>query len=297
MYEARRRRSEWPDSVRYDPEAQEIDEENGEWILCRTCAAYFERTHKGRKPNDARGFKVKMNGKYQEAAWVMHKNRVVAHRATIKTIEQEQRRRESKVEIEPRRILRKRLRVLCSKEKDEKEIVDGEKGVERGRNMSKLRTTFVHLPTGGWRCPGIVPDDFYRDHVELVHAFAKYYVGTYRANIVRDMRSDKVMLFSHDCENQVVHRDMLGVPDACERCYSMWLHNDSFKRVLKNMDRYTLVEDILRHSWSLTTEEVIVLSKFNDSSDTNLNLEGRKLKQAAITAVQHFGAFSKSLSQ
>lgn len=49
----------------------------------------------------------------------------------------------------------------------------------------------VHLPTTGWRCPGIVPDAFYREHMELVHAFAKYYVGSYRVNVVRDLRSDK----------------------------------------------------------------------------------------------------------
>ncbi|KAG6612581.1 uncharacterized protein IUM83_03100 [Phytophthora cinnamomi] len=79
-YEARRRRSEWPGSVRQDPEIKELDEENGEWVLCRTCAEHYERTRRGRKPNDPKGFKVKMNGRFQEAAWAMHKSRVVAHR-------------------------------------------------------------------------------------------------------------------------------------------------------------------------------------------------------------------------
>ncbi|RLN63328.1 hypothetical protein BBJ29_008553 [Phytophthora kernoviae] len=76
----RRRRAEWPVSVRLDPEVKAVDEENGEWILCRTCAEHYDRTHRGRKPNDPDGFKVKMNGKFQEAAWTMHKSRVVSHR-------------------------------------------------------------------------------------------------------------------------------------------------------------------------------------------------------------------------
>jgi hypothetical protein len=42
-YEARRRRSEWPQSVREDPEVKGLDEENGEWVLCRTCAEHYER--------------------------------------------------------------------------------------------------------------------------------------------------------------------------------------------------------------------------------------------------------------
>lgn len=49
----------------------------------------------------------------------------------------------------------------------------------------------MHLPRSGWRCPGIVPDGFYHKHADLVHAFAKFYVGSYRVNIVRDIRSDK----------------------------------------------------------------------------------------------------------
>ncbi|EEY58418.1 uncharacterized protein PITG_01084 [Phytophthora infestans T30-4] len=263
-YEARRRRTEWPDSVRQDSEIKELDEENGEWIICRTCAEHYERTQRGRKPNDPKGFKVKMNGKFQEAAWVMHKSRVVAHNGTsdMTTPEEEERRREIEMEIEAQRILPKRRRVV---------------------------SMLVHLPTTGWRCPGIVPDAFYRENVELVHAFAKYYVGTYRVNVVRDLRSDKVMLFSHDCENRIVHRERPGQPDSCERCYSVWLHNKSFKRILKKMDRYTLIEEILRHSWRMSAEELSVLSRFKHSSDMNLNLEGRKLKQAAMAAVQHFG--------
>lgn len=42
-YEARRRRTEWPDSVRQDPEVKELDEENGEWVVCSTCAEHYER--------------------------------------------------------------------------------------------------------------------------------------------------------------------------------------------------------------------------------------------------------------
>lgn len=57
------------------------------------------------------------------------------------------------------------------------------------------------------------------------------------------------MLYSHDCENEVVHRERPGQPDSCERCYAVWLDNKSFKRILKKMDRYVLVEDILRRSW------------------------------------------------
>ncbi|POM73283.1 hypothetical protein PHPALM_9885 [Phytophthora palmivora] len=292
-YEARRRRSEWPESVRQDPEVKELDEENGEWVLCRTCTEHYERTHKGRKPNDPKGFKVKMNGKFQEAAWVMHKSRVMAHRGISETAtetpEEEsrlERRREIEAEFEARRIVPKRRRITSSEE-------------EEGSNKDETEprpVDLVHLPTTGWRCPGIIPDTFYREHVELVHAFAKYYVGSYRVNVVRDLRSDKVMLFSHDCENQIVHRERSRQPDSCERCYSVWLHNKSFKRILKKMDRYTLVEDILRHSWSLSVDELSVLSKFKHSSDMNLNLEGRKLKQAAMAVVQHFNGSAKCSS-
>ncbi|KAK1936688.1 hypothetical protein P3T76_010123 [Phytophthora citrophthora] len=314
MLPARRRRSEWPESVRQDPEIKELDEEKGEWVLCRTCAENYERTQSGRKPNDPRGFKVKMNGKFQEAAWVMHKSRVVAHRDTseMATAALEERRREIELEFETQQILPKRPRV-AGEEEDGEPLESGDEGVEREHSTAKL----VHLPTTGWRCPGIVPDAFYRQNVELVHAFAKYYVGTYRVNVVRDLRSDKMMLFSHDCENEVVHRGRAGQADSCERCYSVWMHNKSFKRILKKMDRYTLVEDILRHSWryrrlqlcshycswsflsfllSITPEELSVLSKFKHSSDTNLNLEGRRLKQAAMAVVQHFSGSIKSAS-
>ncbi|KAG2781572.1 hypothetical protein PC129_g4077 [Phytophthora cactorum] len=298
-YEARRRRTEWTASVRQDPEIEELDEANGEWVLCRTCAEHYERTRRGRKPNDPKGFKVKMNGRFQEAAWVMHKSRVVAHRGTsemgTETPEEEERRREIELELEARRILLKRRRVASSEEGAEEETVEMENREER-QVEEPSAAQLVHLPTTGWRCPGIVPDAFYRDNVELVHAFAKYYVGTYRVNVVRDLRSDKVMLFSHDCENQIVHRERLGQPDSCERCYSVWMHNKSFKRILKKMDRYALVEEILRHSWSMSAEELAVLSKFKHSSDTNLNLEGRKLKQAAMAAVQHFCGPAKNFS-
>ncbi len=42
-YEARRRRTEWIGSVRHDVEIAALDEENGEWILCATCADHFRR--------------------------------------------------------------------------------------------------------------------------------------------------------------------------------------------------------------------------------------------------------------
>ncbi|KUF99280.1 Mitochondrial 2-oxodicarboxylate carrier 2 [Phytophthora nicotianae] len=173
-----------------------------------------------------------MNGRFQEAAWVMHKSRVVAHRGTpdmtTETSEEEERRREVEMQFEVRRILPKRRRV-GSTEEGEEEGVEVENREERQVDEPSACATLIHLPTTGWRCPGIVPDAFYRENVELVHAFAKYYVGTYRVNVVRDLRSDNV-----------------------------------------------------------SADELSVLSKFKHSSDMNLNLEGRKLKQAAMAAVQHF---------
>lgn len=59
----------------------------------------------------------------------------------------------------------------------------------------------------------------------------------------------RVMLYSHDCENRIVHRERPTQPISCDKCYAIWLHNKSFKRILKKMDRYNLVEDILRKSW------------------------------------------------
>ncbi|KAG6612673.1 Mitochondrial 2-oxodicarboxylate carrier 2 [Phytophthora cinnamomi] len=76
--------------------------------------------------------------------------------------------------------------------------------------------------------------------------------------------------------------------------YAVWQHNKSFKRILKKMGRYVLVEDTLRRSWSLSAEDLSVLSKFKHSSDMNLNIEGRKLKQAAMAAVQHYGLSAKT---
>lgn len=61
------------------------------------------------------------------------------------------------------------------------------------------------------------------------------------------------MLFAHDCENRIVRRERPSQPISCEKCYSIWLSNKSFKRILKKMDRYCRVEDILRHSWRLGT--------------------------------------------
>ncbi|GMF18741.1 unnamed protein product [Phytophthora fragariaefolia] len=184
------------------------------------------KTRRGRRPNDPKGFKVKMNGKFQEAAWVMHKSRVVAHRgaqemATETTEELQrrlERRREVELEIEARQVVAKRLRVASREEAEDEEL-----GVESRSEAAPSEPTavaqLVHLPTTGWRCPGIVPDAFYREHMELVHAFA-----------------------------------------------------------------------------NLSGEDLSVLSKFKHSSDMNLNVEGRKLKQAAITVVQHFSGAVKSPS-
>lgn len=61
------------------------------------------------------------------------------------------------------------------------------------------------------------------------------------------------MLYSHDCENRIVHRERPNQPISCDKCYAIWLHNKSFKRILKKMDRYNLVEDILRKSWRFVT--------------------------------------------
>lgn len=58
-------------------------------------------------------------------------------------------------------------------------------------HMQRHGSTTIQLPRTGWRCPGVVPDFFYQANAELVHAFAKYYVGSYRVNVVRDLRSDK----------------------------------------------------------------------------------------------------------
>ncbi|GMF10620.1 unnamed protein product [Phytophthora lilii] len=158
-------------------------------------SSHRQHTRRGRKPNDPKGFKVKMNGRFQEAAWVMHKSRVVAHREgsemATETQEQQQRRlerrREIEMEMEARRIVPKRRRV-ASCEEGEDELLESRDERDAGRSQSD---GLMHLPTTGWRCPGIVPDAFYREHMELVHAFAKYYVGSYRVNVVRDLRSDR----------------------------------------------------------------------------------------------------------
>lgn len=466
VYEARRKRTEWPEGVRMDDEVKALDERNGEWILCRTCAEHYERcvlcldvcvhvlvvlrvcvqraqvtgsltacvrargckhrrvcrTGRGRKPNDPEGFKVKMNGRFQEAAWIMHKNRVVAHKtahdgsapsvhggndssssssgsqaggsplATLRDRDAFLRdhdamgmnssgadchvtssssigsdgpddeqldhphphdSREDPHEDPHLHHPAKRLKTVGSGSEsddaqqaspqhhhhhvgaldlvvgeghdssgpffmEEMKLDDGESPLSHvsGASAGHLGRSSIQLPRTGWRCPGVVPDFFYQANAELVHAFAKYYVGSYRVNVVRDIRSDKyvlvhvvvgvsrrsltelcvtcahyrVMLYSHDCENRIVHRERPNQPISCDKCYAIWLHNKSFKRILKKMDRYNLVEDILRRSWSITDEDLSVLSKFKHSSGANLNIEGRKLKQAAITVLKRFNA-------
>lgn len=129
---------------------------------------------------------------------MMHKSRVVAHRGTsevaTETQEQEERRREVEAEIEARRSVPKRRRVSSGEDGEEQELLEEESRDEREMDESSTSAKLMHLPTTGWRCPGIVPDAFYRDQVELVHAFARYYVGSYRVNVVRDLRSDKCVL-------------------------------------------------------------------------------------------------------
>ncbi|RLN32268.1 hypothetical protein BBJ28_00015777 [Nothophytophthora sp. Chile5] len=261
-YDARRRRSEWPVSVRTDPEVQALDEQSGEWILCRTCAEHFERTRRGRKPNDPSGFKVKMNGKFQEAAWVMHKNRVVAHRTADGLIseaseEEEEDDQDLDLTVNGEEILsdshqggaKRRKTASSSGGEDQRDDPVAVSMTDGGYASQQQSVQIMNLPTTGWRCPGIVPDTFYQTHTELVHAFAKYYVGTYRVNVVRDLRSDKYVVNG-------MHNSLMG--------------------------------------WRISAEELAILSKFKHSSDSNLNVEGRTLKQAAMAAFQHFSGPTKS---
>ncbi|KAI9907687.1 hypothetical protein PsorP6_016645 [Peronosclerospora sorghi] len=211
-----------------------------------------------------------MNRKIEEAAWIVHKSRNLAHTET------------EVIEVEMPNQVDRRQEIESQ--------VDMENIEMRHKSASNPSTSMksVSLPTTGWRCPGIIPDAFYRKNVDLVLAFAKYYVGAYRVNVVRDLRSDRVMLFSHDCENQIVLRDHPDQPDSCDRCFLVWFGDKSFKQSLQRMDRYVLTENILRHAWSLSTEDIAVLSKFKHYSNALLSPEGRKLKEAALSAVEHF---------
>ncbi|KAF1773422.1 hypothetical protein GQ600_4495 [Phytophthora cactorum] len=136
--------------------------------------------------------------------------------------EEERDEREIELELEARRILLKRRRVASSEEGAEEETVEMENREEDKWKNPVLQTG--SSPNDWMALSGYLPDAFYRDNVELVIAFAKYYVGT------------------------------------------------------------------------MSAEELAVLSKFKHSSDTNLNLEGRKLKQAAMAAVQHFCGPAKNFS-
>jgi hypothetical protein len=42
VYLARKKRTEWPEKVRMDPEIKLIDP-GGEWIICRTCTELYEK--------------------------------------------------------------------------------------------------------------------------------------------------------------------------------------------------------------------------------------------------------------
>lgn len=221
---------------------------------------WLRRTGRGRKPNDPDGFKVKMNGRFHEAAWLVHKNRVVAHKGastagpltlgahdatdsggsqTGSSSPPFLRDHDSAMglpdttgsssnqplELHP---ASKRHKAAGSDggESDDAHHVTGLDlvGTETsgpffmeemkfddgdaqpthpqpplqsssmggsGSGLARPSSSSVQLPRTGWRCPGVVPDFFYQAHAELVHAFAKYYVGSYRVNVVRDLRSDK----------------------------------------------------------------------------------------------------------
>lgn len=272
VYEARKRRVEWPDAVRLDHEVKALDEHHGEWILCRTCADHYEkyqrhiddqrallraycqlccwnRTQRGRKPNDPDGFKVKMNGRFQEAAWIAHKSRVGAHKLLrdpfltgpddvleLSTPDQITRGSSSSSDnANSRRVnsvrssegegdplsRRKRTRTADPSNSDHDDEDDGSAALDLVTSDGHITTSngsffmddmtasddresadtsgdgvlpLMHLPRSGWRCPGIVPDGFYHKHADLVHAFAKFYVGSYRVNVVRDIRSDKCVV-------------------------------------------------------------------------------------------------------
>ncbi|TMW60311.1 hypothetical protein Poli38472_000353 [Pythium oligandrum] len=330
-YEARRRRSTWPDSVRLDSEVKALDEEQGEWILCRTCADHYEKTQRGRKPNDPEGFKVKMNGRFQEAAWIMHKSRVVAHRLLLTSngadparflndaddLDSRKRPHEAitseetqdisngtdneELESDPNNRVGEQPRPVhffVEDMKMDEDDADEPASFAPNAPSAMLPATHVdenalllmNIPRTGWKCPGIVPDGYYNENAESVHAFAKYYVGSYRINIVRDIRTDRVMLFSHDCENQVIQRDRPTQSIACHKCCEVWSHRKSFRRVLKKMARYVLVEDILRRSWAVSDTELMLLSRFKHASGANLNIEGRKLKDAVIAVLRHYSS-------
>ncbi|RLN93693.1 hypothetical protein BBJ28_00025024, partial [Nothophytophthora sp. Chile5] len=189
------------------PEVQALDEQSGEWILCRTCAEHFERTRRGRKPNDPNGFRVKMNGKFQEAAWAMHKNRVVAHRTADGLVseaseEEGEDDQDLGLTVNGEEIIpdnhqdgaKRRKTANNSGGEDQREDPVAVSLTDGDYTSQQQSAQLMNLPTTGWRCPGIVPDTFYQTHTELVHAFAKYYVGTYRVNVVRDLRSDKYVV-------------------------------------------------------------------------------------------------------
>lgn len=245
------------------------------WRVCDGARTCTRRTGRGRKPNDPDGFKVKMNGRFQEAAWLMHKNRVVAHKtsavvssssaaATAMAAAAVQDATDSggsqaggsphprdaflrdhdamhgipdaaggsghhhhHHELHPA----KRLKTVGSDvESDDAHHVAGldlvvseasgpffmeEMKFDDGdshphaqpqqplHSSNGVRSSggggSVQLPRTGWRCPGVVPDFFYQANAELVHAFAKYYVGSYRVNVVRDLRSDKCVVSCWEC--------------------------------------------------------------------------------------------------
>lgn len=224
-YEARRKRTEWPEAVRADQEVKALDEQHGEWILCRTCAEHYARTRRGRKPNDPQGFKVRMNGRFQEAAWLMHKSRVVAHRAGPGEgpgpADEEAQAEGEGVDMTMMTMTMTTTAERASKRQKTKTSTSGSDSDEphtdagffsedhpRAKESGSSSPEVMHIPRAGWRCPGIVPEYFYQAHADLVLAFSKYYVGNYRVNVVRDIRSDK---YVHPCSGGVSLRVVLRV--------------------------------------------------------------------------------------
>lgn len=152
-----------------------------------------------------------MNGRFQEAAWLMHKSRVVAHRAVLGGFagpataeEEEEEEFGGGLDAAMARGNKRQKTSTSGSDSDEPTVCEagGAGGASdgagffsedhpRAKDMGGHSPEAMHIPRTGWRCPGIVPDYFYQAHADLVHAFSKYYVGNYRVNVVRDIRSDK----------------------------------------------------------------------------------------------------------
>ncbi|KAJ0398891.1 hypothetical protein P43SY_001335 [Pythium insidiosum] len=129
-----------------------------------------------------------MNGRFQIAAWLTHKTRVLAHR-TAATLAHDDTLPPRSEATTPHP---KRQRLDRAKHSDEA-VVDSEASDDATEPSQLPPVSAVNVPRTGWKCPGIIPDVFYAAHGDLVQAFAKYYVGTYRVNVVRDVRTDSLV--------------------------------------------------------------------------------------------------------